>query len=90
MSKPPAATVPATGSRILPTSISQVGTITKYELVNTYARQQARFTKQSIIRCAFEFQQVVQIRVVGSQPGKDAFAFAAALGWDKTMCMVLS
>ncbi len=63
---------------------------TKYELVNTYARQQARFTKQSIIRCAFEFQQVVQIRVVGSQPGKDAFAFAAALGWDKTMCMVLS
>lgn len=29
---------------------------TKYEFVNTYARQQARFAKQSIIRCAFEFQ----------------------------------
>jgi ABC-2 type transport system permease protein len=36
MSKAPDATASVTGGRVLPTSISQVGTITKYELVNYF------------------------------------------------------
>ena len=36
MNKPPDASLSATGSRLLPTSLSQVGTITKYELVNYF------------------------------------------------------
>src|SRR5437870_9808334 len=36
MSKPPGKSFSPSGSRILPTSVSQVGTITKYELVNYF------------------------------------------------------
>src|SRR5437879_3343837 len=36
MSKPPGKSLSPSGSRILPTSVSQVGTITKYELVNYF------------------------------------------------------
>src|SRR5439155_1098887 len=36
MSMPPGKSLSPSGSRILPTSVSQVGTITKYELVNYF------------------------------------------------------
>jgi len=36
MSKEPGTSVSTTGSRILPTSVSQVGTITKYEILNYF------------------------------------------------------
>jgi ABC-2 type transport system permease protein len=36
MSKPPDTAMSVTGSRVLPTSLSQLGTITKYELVNYF------------------------------------------------------
>jgi len=36
MSKLPGKSLPTPGSRVLPTSVSQVGTITKYELLNYF------------------------------------------------------
>ncbi len=61
----------------------------KYQFVNTDAGQEARFTEQSVIGCAFEFQKAIQIRIVGRQPRQRAFAVPDVLGRDKTMCIIL-